>query len=113
MFLKHFTVHEGSTKKWSDASRSDLFYLCKNLQDQDVWLQLISVISKKKIKLYDFYGDLGGWYVNPYVFSNILQREKFSQLFQVKDVPGGFPKSDLLGVTVALIADSIGLMVVK
>ncbi len=33
----------------------------------------------------------------------------------LKDVPGGFPKSDLLGVTVALIhvAEAIGLMVVK
>ncbi len=36
-------------------------------------------------------------------------------LLFLKDVPGGFPKSDLLGVTVALIhvAAQIGLMVVK
>ncbi len=31
------------------------------------------------------------------LFVNCLRREAF------KDVPGGFPKSDLLGVTVALI----------
>ena len=38
-----------------------------------------------------------------------------NQAVFLKDVPGGFPKSDLLDVSVALIhvAEAIGLMVVK